>query len=222
MSFKIDLKIFLFFILFYFTKQVESYVVIILFAIIHELGHLIAGLALGMKPESIKLMPYGLSLSFKLIPKDYNKKVGEGNLLEIKKVIVAAAGPLTNLLIILIVSYINLNLFSNIMIIYANFLIMIFNLIPIYPLDGGRILKGILHILIGKKEAEKYVNNISFITLLIITFLASIGIYYMKNIAIFFIVIFLWVLYITGDTIYKRRLKIYNLIEKTIEIEENK
>ena len=44
----------------------------------------------------------------------------------------------------------------------------------------------------------------------------------MKNIAIFFIVIFLWVLYITGDTIYKRRLKIYNLIEKTIEIEENK
>ena len=203
MSFKIDLKIFLFFILFYFTKQVESYVVIILFAIIHELGHLIAGLALGMKPESIKLMPYGLSLSFKLIPKDYNKKVGEGNLLEIKKVIVAAAGPLTNLLIILIVSYINLNLFSNIMIIYANFLIMIFNLIPIYPLDGGRILRGIIHMIVGKKEAEKYINIISFITLLIISFFASIGIYYIKNISLFFIIIFL----------------IYNLIEKTIEIE---
>lgn len=219
MSFKIDLKIFLFFILFYFTKQVESYVVIILFAIIHELGHLIAGLALGMKPESIKLMPYGLSLSFKLIPKDYNKKVGEGNLLEIKKVIVAAAGPLTNLLIILIVSYINLNLFSNIMIIYANFLIMIFNLIPIYPLDGGRILRGIIHMIVGKKEAEKYINIISFITLLIISFFASIGIYYIKNISLFFIIIFLWTLYINQDTIYKKRLKIYNLIEKTIEIE---
>lgn len=222
MSFKIDLKIFLFFILFYFTKQVESYVVIILFAIIHELGHLIAGLALGMKPESIKLMPYGLSLSFKLIPKDYNKKVGEGNLLEIKKVIVAAAGPLTNLLIILIVSYINLNLFSNIMIIYANFLIMIFNLIPIYPLDGGRILRGIIHMIVGKKEAEKYINIISFITLLIISFFASIGIYYIKNISLFFIIIFLWTLYINQDTIYKKRLKIYNLIEKTIEIEWNK
>lgn len=219
MRFKIDLKIFLFLILFYFTKQIETYVVVILFAVIHELGHLIAGLALGMIPESLKIMPYGLSISFKLIPKDYNKKIGTGNLLEIKKIIVAFAGPITNFIIILIFLNIRINIISNMIIIYSNLLIMIFNLLPIYPLDGGRALKGILHIIAGKKEAERYINSISFLTLLIITFSASIGIYYFKNIAIFFIVIFLWILYIKEDIVYKKRLKILYLIEKTIEIE---
>ena len=222
MKFKIDLKIFLFLILFYFTKQVETYVVIMVFAIIHELGHLVAGLALGMVPESIKLMPYGLSISFKLIPKDYNKKIGTGNLLEIKKITVAIAGPLTNFFIILIIFYLKIDLISNLIIVYANLLIITFNLIPIYPLDGGRILKGILHIIVGKKESEKYINNISFISLVILTFIGSIGIYCLKNIAIFYIIIFLWLLYIKEDIIYKKRLKIFNLIKKTIEIEGDK
>lgn len=218
MRFRIDLKIFLFLLLYFLTNQVQTYIVIILFAIIHELGHLIAGLILGMKPEKIELMPYGLSVSFKLIPKDYNKQIYNGNLLSIKKIIVAFAGPITNLIIIVIVS----NLFPNLVIIYANLLLMIFNLLPIYPLDGGRIIKQILHIIFGKKEAEKYMNNISFITLIFITFIGSILIYYMKNISIFIIVIFLWALYIKQDIIYKRKIKIYNLIEKTIEIKENK
>lgn len=219
MRFKIDFKIFLFLLLFYFTKQVNTYVVIILFAIIHEFGHVFVGIVLGMKLETIELMPYGLSISFKLIPKDYNKKIAKGNILEVKKIFVALAGPLTNLIVIFFASKIKVDIFSNILIKYANLLIMIFNLLPIYPLDGGRILKGILHIIIGKKEAEKYINNISLITVLIITFIASIGVYYIKNIAIFITIIFLWMLYINQDIIYRKRLKIYNLIEKTIENE---
>ena len=86
MRFRIDLKIFLFLILFYFTKQIETYVIIIVFAIIHELGHLMAGLIMGMKPEKIELMPYGISISFKLKPKDYNKKILKANLLDDKAI----------------------------------------------------------------------------------------------------------------------------------------
>ncbi len=169
MRFRIDLKIFLFLILFYFTKQIETYVIIIVFAIIHELGHLMAGLIMGMKPEKIELMPYGISISFKLKPKDYNKKILKANLLEIKKILVAIAGPFTNLLIIIFATHLKIELFSNLIIIYANLLLILFNLVPIYPLDGGRILKGILHIFLGKRKSRKiyefnfiyYINNIN-------------------------------------------------------------
>ncbi len=218
MRFRIDLKIFLFLIIFYFTKQIQIYVLIMIFAFIHELGHLLAGILSGMKPEKLEIKPYGVSVSFKLFPKDYNLKIGKGNKLEIKKIFVALAGPLTNLLIIFVTIYLPIEIFMKLLIIYSNILIIIFNLIPIYPLDGGRIVKSILHITYGKRKSEKYINNISFVTLLIITFIASILIYIIENIAIFLIVIVLWIMYIVEDIKYKRKLEIYKLLEKSIEI----
>lgn len=212
MRFRIDLKIFVFLIVFYFTKQIELYSTIMIFAIIHELGHLVSGLILGMKPEKIEIMPVGISISFKIKPQEYNKKIKKGNILEIKKILVAFAGPLTNFLIILIAMKLKFELIKTTTIIYTNLLILIFNLIPIYPLDGGRILKGILHINIGKTKAEKYINNISLITTIIITAIFSILILYMKNIAILFIDIYLWYLVIKENLKYKRREQIYKKI----------
>ena len=57
MKFRVDLKIFAFILLFYFTKQIEIYAIIMLFAIIHELSHLIAGIFVGFKPEKLELVP---------------------------------------------------------------------------------------------------------------------------------------------------------------------
>ena len=180
MVFRIDLKIFLLLILFYITKQIEFYAIIMFFAIIHELGHLLTGLTLGMKPEKIELKLFGLSVSFKISIDEYNKKIKKANMLEVKKIIVALAGPITNLLIILIANFIHLNDYQKNMIIYSNLLLILINMLPIFPLDGGRVLKGLLHIILGKNKAEKYSNKISFITLILLTILASILILYIK------------------------------------------
>lgn len=218
MRFRIDLKIFLFIILFYVTKQIEIYAIIMFFAILHEFGHLLAGLLLGMKPEKMEIMPYGVSISFKLTPEDYNKKVRRGNQLELKKIVVALAGPVTNFIIILIIWQLKVNIFLGLIMLYSNLLLILFNLLPIYPLDGGRVIKGILHIFLGKMKAEKYCNHISFITLMIVTFISSIAVYQAENIAIFLIVLVLWGIFIKEDRIYAKRNKIYNLVKKSIEI----
>lgn len=166
-----------------------------------------------MKPEKMEIMPYGLSISFQLTPKDYNRKIKRGNQLEIKKIVVALAGPITNVVIMILAMQFHINVFEGLMILYANLLLVLFNLLPIYPLDGGRMIKGILHIFFCKRNAEKYTNYISFITLILVTFASSIVIYIVHNIAIFLIILVLWGIFIKEDRLYEKRSKIYRLVE---------
>ena len=214
MIFRIDLKIFIFLIILYFTKQIEIYWFIMFFAFLHELGHLIAGLLLKMKVKKISIMPAGFSIEFALTENDYNKKILNSNILEIKKIIVAFAGPFVNLMIMTMFLFLAKESEISKNIIYSNFLIAIFNLLPIYPLDGGRILKSI--ICLGKKRkcAILYTNKISNMTLFLISFLFSILIYYYKNWAIIVMLIYLWYIVLKENKICRMKLKLYENLEK--------
>ena len=216
MRFRIDLKIFLFLIVFYITKQIGIYAIMIGFAILHELGHLFMGLLLGLKPEKIDLIPMGLAVSFKVNISDFNKKKKRGNVEVLKEIFIAIAGPVVNLIIlILALIFIKDEMLKN-LIVYANLLIFMFNLLPIYPLDGGRILNGILHIFVGKREAMKLSYNISMIITIIVTAIASIGILYYKNIAIFFIVMYLWVIVLKEAFIYRKIENLYKEVNNNL------
>ena len=220
MKFRIDLKIFILVILFFITNQIKIYAMIMLFAIIHEFGHLISGILLGMRPTKIEVKPFGVSIDFNITRKDYNIKIRKGNLLEVKKIFVALAGPITNILIIMILilfNIFNINYYDKMIMIFSNVTLIIFNIFPIYPLDGGRILKSLIYIFKGKQTAEKYIYRISYTTLIMITIISSIAILYLKNIAIFLIVIFLWGLQMKEHMIYKNRKILYETIQQEMD-----
>ena len=100
--------------------------------ILHELGHKTAAKYCGYYLKEIKLLPYGAVLS------------GEENIDKKSERIIAISGPLVSLLVALIFvaiwwifpsSYYYTKNF-----VYTNLAIFIVNLIPVYPLDGARVL----------------------------------------------------------------------------------
>lgn len=219
MSIKIDLKIFLFLFLFLLTSQFEIYIILFVFAILHELGHLVAGIILKFKPEEMRLTPMGLQIRFKTQAREINAKIKQAREINIKRAIIAIAGPITNFaiaVIAIIVAWVSgnaQNIYIYQIIIYSNFLIGMFNLIPIYPMDGGRFLKEVLAISCGRKKAYKITYITSKTILILLTAVASVAILYIQNIAILFILAYLWYLEINEIRIYNRRKNIENIVE---------
>ena len=174
----------------------------------------LCGMILGLKPERLEIMPVGFAVSFKVDTKNYNRKILNSNLLSLKKLVIAMSGPLVNLIFIVLF----LCIFQNITLVYVNILIFMFNMVMIYPLDGGRILKYILCFILGKQRAMKVTNIISNIITIIIT----IGIFYLsfitQNIAYTFVLVYIWIIRIKENKKYKIKIRMYKILENYIAI----
>ena len=221
MKFNVDIKIFLVLIIFFFTNQINIYTIVMLSTLLHEIGHLIVGITLKMKPKSISLIPLGLAISFGVNIKDFNNKIKKGNLFELKKIFVAAAGPMINILIIIITNSLKIRNDIAVLIMYSNILLIIFNLLPIYPLDGARIVRGILHIFLGKRKSINIIRNISIFTLIFFTAISSICILYFKNIVYILMPLILWIMFSQEEKVFKAKEKIYITLDRIKKENEN-
>jgi stage IV sporulation protein FB len=195
---KVDLKIFFILLLYTLTQKVEIFTITFIFIILHEIGHIVSGILLGLKINKLQLNIAGISLEFK----NYGKER------KINNIIIDLAGPLINLISAIIGIFIKLEI-----IIYVNAMLFIINMLPIYPLDGGRILKNILLYKNTYKQTIKTMETISKYTLIILSIFASILILSFKNISIFILVIYLWGIYIKER--HKNQLikRVYQTIE---------
>ena len=204
MKLRIDLKIIAVILIFLFTRQLKTYCIIMFFCFLHELGHIITAKLFKMRIEKIEILPCGFSASFF----SYNSS-GFLKSFSMQELLVALAGPIVSLILALSFQYIddtNFTIVTKQEIVYSNILILIFNLLPLYPLDGGRILKNILNIKLSRNNTENIINKVSSVTIILLTIVSSIAVYYFKNIAIFLVCIFLWNIILSNK--FKKNVKL--------------
>ena len=102
MKFRIDLKILFFLALFFLTRQLKVYLIVMLFALLHEIAHLLVGIILKFRPKQIEMMPFGFWIDLEPKEEDYKRKIIKSNITELKYIFVALAGPLFNLIMVIL------------------------------------------------------------------------------------------------------------------------
>lgn len=204
MKIKFNFDILICILIVFITKNIGNYAIFMFFILIHEIAHLLVGLLLGIKPKNINVYAFGLSLEF--------YSFGRVKYKNYKKLLIALAGPLMNLILAIIFIMLKQSQYTEI--IYTNIVLAVFNLLPIYPLDGGRIIKSLLAIKLGEKTSKIVTNKLSYIVITIITACYSILILYIHNLAIFVVIIYLWLIIFRENKRLKMNLKMYEALEK--------
>lgn len=120
------------------TGQFLELLTLFTIVLIHELGHVCAALLAGVTVRSVQLLPFGGVA----VIEDH------GRLTASREIGIALAGPLQNgIMILLAVMLQQAGAGSTAFLAYfiqANVIIALFNLLPVLPLDGGKVLQAAL------------------------------------------------------------------------------
>lgn len=159
----------------YFTGRLITFLCYTVSALIHEFGHFLVAKNLGYKLLKVRLLPYGAELC--------------GNLDEFlykDEIIVAIAGPITSILLSLTIVafwWINPNIYNfTIEMCVSSMVCGVFNFLPIFPLDGGRVLLSFLSMKMDRKTAVKYAYIVTRFFAIGLMILFVLSIFYTFNI----------------------------------------
>lgn len=151
--------------------------------LLHECAHARVARRLGYELNIIRLMPYGAALC------------GDVELRPVHESVIAIAGPLFNLVTAALMaalwwlvpqSYIFTQAFCA-----ANLYIGLFNLLPVYPLDGGRVVLSALTARLGRKSAYKIMRIISAVFGIVALALFAISAVYAPNLCLLSVGVFM-------------------------------
>lgn len=145
---KISIPFYITFLVFFLIGKFKLFITLTLFTIIHELGHIIIGLVFKYKIEKVIILPLGCLTIF-------NKRINDNIC---KELILTIMGPIFQLLLFLFL--------KDEMYIKYNLILLIFNLLPIYPLDGSKILLNLIYLIFPFIKTNKLYLIISMIILI--------------------------------------------------------
>jgi Zn-dependent protease/CBS domain-containing protein len=143
--------------------------VLFLCVVLHELGHALTAKRFKINTRKITLLPIGGIASLEKLPEKPREEL-----------LVALAGPAVNVVIALLLfllvpikSYFNFNAIVSEEMLYqptlqnfifflfiANVMLVVFNLIPAFPMDGGRVLRALLAFKLGRVRATEIASFI--------------------------------------------------------------
>ena len=205
---KIDYSFFLLLVLALFLDTIFTYFLYVVFIILHEICHLLVARRLGYLPKKLKLTMFGASLE------------GFDDFLLGDEIKIVLAGPLFNFFIVITCyllfwfypeSYEFLNV-----ILFVNESILFFNLLPIFPLDAGRLVLCFASMKKGRNHGLKFVKKLSLILVLLLFGVSVFSIFFVFNFALGFASINLCLLLFqsSSGTSYKREILLRRKIKR--------